>query len=137
VRVTLLGPQRRPTVDKVVAALPGDGPVATVTAGWREREADDHELSKLLGGRDINLALYARWLDVTERIPEFAAAERRLQGLLEQAQELYLRRLDHAVQAAAEVQRRAHDPLADDVLAEAIAEVRASSAEKERTKADQ
>ena len=123
-RIVLLGPQRFPTVDRVVAALPGDGPVATVTAGWQEREADDHELSSLLGSRDVNLALYARWLDVAERISEFATAERKLQGLLEEAQELYLLRLDAALHAAEEVQRRARDPLAGDVLAEAISAVR-------------
>ena len=48
-RVILLGPQRRPTVDAAVRLLatlrepadrPADGPVATVNAGWQEREAD-------------------------------------------------------------------------------------------------
>ena len=51
-RVILLGPQRRPTVDAVARSLSLDGPVATITAGWQEREPDDAELSALLGGRD-------------------------------------------------------------------------------------
>ena len=124
-RVTLLGPQRRPTVDKVVASLRSDGPIATITAGWQEREPDEHELGKLLGSRDVNLSLYQRWLDVQERMPEFAAAERRLQGVLEEAQEIYLLRLDYALQAAYAVQRRStHDRLRADVLAEAISAVR-------------
>jgi len=125
VKLTLLGPQRRPTVDKAVAALPGGGPVATVTAGWQEREPDDGELSALLGGRDVNLSLYRRWLDVQDRAQEFSAAERRLRGLLEEAQEIYLLRLDHALRAAYAVQRRGiHDRLRADALAEAIAAVR-------------
>ena len=64
-KVILLGPQRRPTVDVVARSLglgrEGlDGPVATVTAGWQEREPDDGELTALLGGRAVNLSLYRR-----------------------------------------------------------------------------
>ena len=51
-RIVLLGPQRRPTLEGVARSLalagPGvSGPVATVTAGWQEREPDDGELSAL------------------------------------------------------------------------------------------
>ena len=46
VRVTLLGPQRRPTLDTVAASLYPEGPVATITAGWQEREPDDDELEQ-------------------------------------------------------------------------------------------
>jgi hypothetical protein len=123
--VTLLGPQRRPTLDTVAASLRLDGPVATVTAGWQEREPEDGELSRRLGSRDVNLGLYRRWLDVQERDPEFAAAERRLQGVLEELQDLYLLRLDHSLQAVYAVQRRSgNDRLRASVLAEAISAVR-------------
>ena len=98
-RVILLGPQRRPTVDAVVRSLGLDGPVATITAGWQEREADDGELSRRLGGRDTNLGLYRRWLDVQDRDPEYAAGERALQGVLAELQDIYLLRLDYALQA--------------------------------------
>ncbi len=38
----LLGPQRfRMTAGEVASAIAPDGPVATVTAGWRDREKDD------------------------------------------------------------------------------------------------
>ena len=74
--VTLLGPQRRPD------PRPGgrgrcdtDAPVATVTAGWQERESDDEELERLLAGRGVNLELHARWLEVLDRDREFARAE--------------------------------------------------------------
>ncbi len=124
-RVTLLGPQRRPTLDSVAAALRLDGPFATVTAGWQEREPDDGELSARLGGRDVNLALYRRWLDVQERDPDFAAADRRLRGVLAEQQDIYLLRLDYALRAVDAVQRRNGDErLRDIALAEAIAAVR-------------
>jgi cyanophycinase-like exopeptidase len=106
VRIILLGPQRRPTIDAVARSLGLDGPVATISAGWQEQELDYGELSSLLGGRDINVALYGRWLDVQERDPEFAAGERRLAEVVAGLAELYLVRLDYALQAVRELQRR-------------------------------
>jgi hypothetical protein len=124
-RVTVLGPQRRPTLQGVVASLYPEGPVATVTAGWQEREPDDAELSRLLGGRDVNLGLYRRWLDVAERDPVFAAGERALAGLLDELQDSYLLRLDHELQAVYAVQRRGgNQQLHASVLAEAVEAVR-------------
>ena len=123
-RVTLLGPQRRPTLQAVASSLYPGGPVATITAGWQEREDDDAELGKLLGSRDDNLRLYRRWLDVQERDPVFAAGERRLAELLGELQDLYLLRLDHALQAVYAVGRRGGDRLGEGVLAEAIDAVR-------------
>ena len=86
-RIVLLGPQRRPTLEGVARSLglsgPGlAGPVATITAGWQEREPDDALLADLLEGRAVNLALYRRWLDVRDRDPEYSAGERRLDGVL-------------------------------------------------------
>ena len=123
-RVVLLGPQRRPTVDAVARSLALDGPVATITAGWQEREPDDDELSRLLDGRDINLGLYRRWLDVLDRDGEYAAAERRLQAVLAELQDLYLLRLDHALQAVYALRRREASPAAEAAEAEAVAAVR-------------
>jgi hypothetical protein len=133
VRVVLLGPQRRPTLDAVVRSLglrqPGRaGPFAVVTAGWLEREPDDGELFSLLGsagheGAAVNLGLYRRWLDVQERDPDYLAAERRLTRVLGDLQEMYLLRLDYALRAVYAVQRRAGvDP---EAVEEAVAAVRA------------
>jgi hypothetical protein len=128
VRVILLGPQRRPTVDAAVRLLAADGPIATVTAGWQEREPDDTLLSTLLGGHDVNLGLYRRWLDVQERDPEYAAGSRRLAGVLGELEETYLLRLDYALQAVYALQRRAgssqEDEVSDEAVADAIAAVR-------------
>jgi hypothetical protein len=124
VRVILLGPQRRPTVDAVMHWLGLEGPVATITAGWQEREDDDAELGALVPGEAVNLGLYRRWLDVQDRDPEYAAGERRLQGVLAELQDLYLLRLDHALQAVYGLLRREANPASVTAAGEAIAAVR-------------
>ena len=124
-KVTLLGPQRRPTVDAVAGSLPAGQPIATISAGWQERESDDGELSSLLGSRDVNLQLYQRWRDVQERDAEFAIAERRLAEVLDELQALYLLRLDRELQAVYAIQRRTGaERLRAEVLAESIGAVR-------------
>ena len=129
-RIVLLGPQRRPTLEGVARSLglsgPGRaGPVATITAGWQEREPDDALLADLLEGQAVNLALYRRWLDVQDRDPEYRAGERRLAGVLAELQELYLLRLDYALQAVYAVQRRSAAASASgDALGEALEAVR-------------
>ena len=92
-RVILLGPQRRPTVDAALRSLPlgPGGRIAMVTAGWQERESDDAELNRALGGRAVNLGLYRRWLDAQDRDPEYEAAERRMQEVLAELQDIYCR----------------------------------------------
>ena len=132
-RAVLLGPQRRPTVDSVVRSLGLSGPYATVTAGWLEREGDDGELHALLGGQAAGLSLYTRWLDVQERDPEYAAASRALADVLAELADLYLVRLDYALQAVYALQRRSlSDQLGGTMVsrvaspvAEAVAAVRA------------
>ena len=75
--VTLLGPQRfTPTLGEAVARAGISGRLASVTAGWQEREAEDLELHEHLGERTLNLMLYARSEDAFERDPELAAAYR-------------------------------------------------------------
>lgn len=105
-RVVVLGPQRRPTLDAVGLGLDPGGPVATITAGWQERESEDAELDALLAGRSLNLRLYARWEDVLERDPEYAVAEREHRAALAELQELHLVQLDGVLGALREVTRR-------------------------------
>jgi hypothetical protein len=129
VRVVLLGPQRRPTLDSAVRSLGLAGPFATVTAGWREREPDDGELSALLGGSAsqhgvVNLGLYRRGVDVAERDPVFAAGWDELRRTLAGLQEVYLLRLDYALRAVYAVRRRPGVG-AEDAFEEAVAAVRA------------
>ena len=103
-----------------------DGPVATITAGWQEREPDDAELDALLDGRSVNLALYARWQDVLERDPEYAEAERAHRAALAELQELHLVQLDGVLGALREVARRGGSGprVRDDARADAEAVVR-------------
>ncbi|MFL6134701.1 MAG: hypothetical protein ACJ72A_17985, partial [Nocardioidaceae bacterium] len=98
--ITLLGPQRRPSIQPVVRDLDPHAPVATVTAGWLEREPEDTELQALLGGRALNLGLHGRWLDVHERDREYAHAEREHDSALSELRGMYLTQLDHALVAA-------------------------------------
>lgn len=108
--VVLLGPQRYdPIVGRVVDDLGVEGPIATVNAGWQEREPDDEELDGLLGGRSVNLHLYGRWLDVAEREPDFAAADAERRATVDEVQAVYLLRLHHEMQALLELRVRVGD----------------------------
>ena len=130
--VILLGPQRfRPSVRNTVRSLRAaaqdsaegdpDGPVATVTAGWREREGDDAELDELLDGRSVNLELYRRRQDVTERDPEFATLARQRSEVLKELHAIYVLRVDYAVAAVADlVVRDVHARVAAAALEDAI-----------------
>ncbi|HET9873395.1 MAG TPA: hypothetical protein VFP89_12485, partial [Propionibacteriaceae bacterium] len=101
--VTILGPQRRPNGARTaVGQLMPHGPVATVNAGWQERESDTRELEDVLGGRMVNLELYRRWRQISEADPAYAAAERELSRALEDLRSGYLVRLRHALAAARE-----------------------------------
>ena len=80
--------------------------MATVTAGWQEREVDDAELRELVGVRSVNLALHARLLAVYEEDREYAHAEREHEAALAELRQLYLVQLDHALSAAYDVARR-------------------------------
>lgn len=127
VDITLLGPQRKvAAVRAAVAELMPEGPIATVNAGWQERESDSAEIADVLGGRMVNLELYRRWLEICAEDPAYAAAERRLADLLAAQQEVYALRLHHAISALRAVSRRTEVPSVHAAaVADAIAAVRA------------
>jgi len=105
--LVLLGPQRfRPTLLDTTRSLGTEGPVAVVTAGWQERESEDDEIRDHLGCEVIDLMLYHRADDVLSRDPGLGAASRERQDELRELQELYRRRLAHALEAAREMMRR-------------------------------
>jgi hypothetical protein len=128
--VTLLGPQRRVSGARTaVAELIPDGPVATVNAGWRERETDTAELDAVLGGRMLNLELYRRWQHLVEADPEYAEADRRLTTQLEDLRGAYQLRLRHAIAAVRAVgQRVTNQPVRTAALDDAVDGVRALDA---------
>ena len=113
----LLGPQRfLTTAGAVVRSLSVEGPVATVTAGWEERESDDAELDSVLEGRSRNLRLFGRMMDVLERDPEVAAAALALRDAVDDLFGAYSVRLHHALDSVYAVRRRKGR---DDVLSAA------------------
>jgi hypothetical protein len=102
--VVLLGPQRfSPTLGAAVERVGVAGRLASVTAGWQEREAEDLELHEHLGERTVNLMLYARAEDAFERDAELRRGHREKQDELRQLQDLYRIRLGHAQAALREL----------------------------------
>lgn len=124
--VVLLGPQRfQQTVSETLESLGVLGQVATVTAGWRERESEDEELQAHLESRGQNLFLYGRAEEVFLEDVDFFTAHREMLDHLEQAEDLYRVRLDHAMQAAHEIKGRRGSPeLVEAELADAVESVR-------------
>lgn len=125
--IILLGPQGpRPNLPQTLAALDIPGPIATVTAGWEERETDDLELDQDVGGQTTNLRLFSRWVDVLDRDPQLHAAIRQRDAVLHDIQDTYNLRLDFAMQAAYAVQSRpGHRAVRETELEHAIEAVRA------------
>lgn len=117
-QITLLGPQRSPRLDQVVAEQELTGPFATINAGWQEREPEDELLDSLLGGASVNLRLWHRMQQVWEADPEFAEADRQRRLVLEEMQQLYLLGLDHAMAAIGEISQ--HPPRDPSVLSLAL-----------------
>ena len=106
--LTLLGPQRKPQVDKVLRSLGlGGARAAIINAGWREREPEDELLVSLTSGDAVNLRLWHRMQEVWEADPEFAAADRQRRRILEEMQDLYVIALDHVVHALHTMRNRA------------------------------
>ncbi len=106
----LLGPQRRcPSLAVAFERLGVSGPVAAVTAGWQEREGEDHELAEHLGMPVTDLRLHRRSDEVFAADPELFRAYRERQDRLRQMQGLYRYRLDFAIEPARELLRRDGD----------------------------
>jgi len=114
--VVLLGAQRfDPTLRDAVDEMGVTGKIATITAGWQEREDDDDDLTEHLDGRDVNLNLHARADEVFREDAAFLAAHRERQALLRMRQDFYRVRLEHALDAAHVVQKRSAP---DEILAD-------------------
>jgi hypothetical protein len=137
--IAVLGPQRhRPTLADALRALDLEGSerIATVTAGWEEREDEDQELHEHLWGRSLNLKLYARSDAALREDPELRTGVRWRTERLREAQELYRIRVTHALEAVRELLRREPAPNGADLLAAeraaAIETLRTLDAEHER-----
>jgi peptidase E len=125
-RAAVLGPQRlKPTLIDAIRKLGIDGQIATVTAGWQEREPDDAELHQHLEERSYNLRLYERAEAVYREDRELSHALHQRQETLRQVQELYRIRLNHAKAACrAFDQRRETSSLVEEQRNDAIEALR-------------
>ena len=109
--VVLLGAQRyNPTLGEAITELGIKGKIATITAGWQEREDDDEDLREHLQGRAINLTLHARGEDVFKNDKALVAAHRERQTVLRHRQDFYRVRLEHALDAQHVIDQRAAPP---------------------------
>lgn len=124
--VVLLGAQRfDPTLGNAVAELGIEGRIATITAGWQEREEEDDDLKEHLRGRTVNLRLHARAEDVFRKDVEFHAAHRERQATLRHRQDFYRIRLEHALDAQHVIANRAAPKdILDDEARASIQEIR-------------
>lgn len=104
--VILLGPQsHKETLASELKAHGIRGRIATVTAGWQEREDEVQPLHAHLEGRSENLRLHSRADDVFAEHPDLEEAHRERQVRLRDLQDLYNVRVEHAMAAVAELAR--------------------------------
>lgn len=122
----LLGAQRfDPTLGEAVAELGIEGPVATITAGWQEREGEDADLHEHLAKRTVNLRLHRRADDVFRRDPELHKAHRKKQEVLRQKQDFYRIRLEHGLDASHVIaQRKAPKEILEEEMSASLAAVK-------------
>ncbi len=104
--ITLLGPQRvRSNLAETLAFLEATGPVAVITAGWEEREDELEVLHATITQPTINLRLHARLEHALAQDEPLREAWQRRNERLLTMQQLYRRRLDHALQVVWEFQQ--------------------------------
>lgn len=124
--IVLLGAQRYdPTLGEAVAELGLRGKIATITAGWQERESEDDDLQEHLQGRTVNLRLHARAEEVFRADAAFNEAHRARQSLLRHRQDFYRVRLEHLLDAQHVItQRAAPQAILDDEQRASIEAIR-------------
>ena len=125
-RTVLLGPQRfLTTAGTVVRSVAPEGAVATVTAGWEDREPADGELDEVMDGRSRNLHLYGRLSDVLVSDEHFATEALAHRDAMDELAGLYSLRLQRALDSVYAVARRPARPaVAEAAFADAVRGVR-------------
>jgi hypothetical protein len=104
--VLILGPQRRsPNLSTALADAGMSGPIAAITAGWQEREAELGALEEHLGQPVQDMRLYGRAETFFAEDPAYHEAYRDRQAGLRESQDLYRLQLEHATAAAQDLYR--------------------------------
>jgi hypothetical protein len=99
--------------------------VATVTAGWQDRETADEELHEVMDGRSRNLQLYRRLTEVIETDDHFAREALAHRDAMDELAGIYSVRLQRALESAYVVARRpTREDIAESAFADAIRGVR-------------
>ena len=105
----VLGPQRRdPIVCEAIDHFVSDRttPVAVITAGWEEREAEDEELREHVCRPVENLEIWARVERIFEKDKQLHEAVRERHTRWKRAQELYRLRLAGLMDSSKELIRQ-------------------------------
>ena len=107
----LLGPQTpHPNLAEAIESVDFEGPIVSVTAGWRDSEGEVEEIEAETGHRLNDLGLYHRAEGFFAREPEFLELHRARQERLQELQKLYRVRLEPALAAARQLLRTEGDP---------------------------
>ncbi|MGQ0721490.1 MAG: hypothetical protein ACT4PE_07955 [Candidatus Eiseniibacteriota bacterium] len=124
--VILLGPQgRRETLADVLQQHGITGRLATITAGWQEREDEVRALDDHLQGQTENLLLHRRGEEIFAADPELEKVHHDRQRRLRELRRLYNVRLEHAMAAILELsRRRSQSDLADEEWRSALEALR-------------
>jgi hypothetical protein len=107
----LLGPQTpHPNLASALEAVAFDGPIVSITAGWRDSEGETAEIEADIGQPIEDLGLYHRAEQFFAVESAFLELHRARQERLQELQKLYRIRLETAISAARELLRTQGDP---------------------------
>ncbi len=107
----MLGPQSpRANLKNAIDSLSFNGPVVTITAGWRDFEAETDELQAEIGIPIEDLNLYHQAENIFALEPELHALQRERQDQLLELQRLYRIRLTPTMAAARKLLREKGEP---------------------------
>lgn len=96
----LLGPQRpSPNLSSALERVGGDGPVVTITAGWRLDECELAALHAAIGPDAQNLPLYEWFEEAMVQMPDTRAMYKERQGQLKRLKRVYRERMHRALDA--------------------------------------
>jgi len=102
----MLGPQSpHANLKHAIDSLSVKGPIVSITAGWRDSEAETEELQSSVGSPVEDLNLYHLAEEIFSREPQLHALQRERQDKLLELQRLYRIRLTPAMMAARKLMR--------------------------------